>query len=70
MECFESAVPAIFLSYAPTFFPKKSKIKILFNKNELFYKGNSWVIFWFCFFLKGGAHAPETPPPPGYGLGT
>ena len=25
MECFESAVPAIFISYAPTFFPQKLK---------------------------------------------
>ena len=32
-------------------FPKKSKIKILFNKNELFYKGNSFVLFF-----KRGVH--------------
>ena len=29
-------------------FPQKSKIKIMFNKNELFYKGN--------FLLKRGVH--------------
>ena len=42
-------------------------IKDCWCKNELFYKGNSF--FCFCFFEKGGAHAPVAPPPPRYGLG-
>ena len=57
MECFESAVPAIFLSYAPTFFVSNNtlafsvvifiqhdKFKNLFEKLDFNAGGNSTMV--------------------------